>query len=579
MKAAFACLVLLILLECFNEADANQKPQAVIGFDGSIETTGSRKVRQMRREESVHPHNPSLSEVEEVGAASQVMAAAAATTSDASTTAAPATAAAISTTAAAATTTATTAAPATAAAATTTATTAAASTTAGGTSASTTTAFATASITTTKPAAAAANATDSTTANATSASNATNASNATKASKTAAAVVPAKSVDSFMDIFSCGLLCSGHASIGCCSFKQESGECQWHNVGTMDDLKDVPGWTSARCEKTFGVGRCGKWKPGLCSGKGGPASLPLPKWKLVFEDQFNHSSCVQDAGGIWRPDPKTWTHETGYKRGKESQWYQAENAECKEDMLIITAKRETGIKSGPKCVATNAASWLTDDACSVCAPPTLRSGWPCNLVQNDGSGKPACDCSKSALYTSAALMSQGKKQWVHGRFELKAKIDVRPGSWPSWWAVGDFENTPWPWNGEIDMMEGFRNIVRSNVVFAGDAKDRKKAVHNSAARMVDAEWAESFHVWQMDWDEEQIVIRLDGEQMLKLNTSVADDKEKKMVNPFKGKKPFFMILNQAIGGNLGGDPANTSFPVYYKIDYVRVYQNSGSTVQ
>jgi len=30
-------------------------------------------------------------------------------------------------------------------------------------------------------------------------------------------------------------------------------------------------------------------------------------------------------------------------------------------------------------------------------------------------------------------------------------------------------------------------------------------------------------------------------------------------------------VNQAIGAN-GGDPTNTTFPIDYKVDYVRVYQ-------
>ena len=38
-------------------------------------------------------------------------------------------------------------------------------------------------------------------------------------------------------------------------------------------------------------------------------------------------------------------------------------------------------------------------------------------------------------------------------------------------------------------------------------------------------------------------------------------------------QPFFIILNLAIGGTLGGaiDP-NLEFPLRYYVDYVRVYQ-------
>ena len=33
-----------------------------------------------------------------------------------------------------------------------------------------------------------------------------------------------------------------------------------------------------------------------------------------------------------------------------------------------------------------------------------------------------------------------------------------------------------------------------------------------------------------------------------------------------------MILNLAIGGQNGGDPAGTTFPARYEVDYVRVFQ-------
>ena len=42
------------------------------------------------------------------------------------------------------------------------------------------------------------------------------------------------------------------------------------------------------------------------------------------------------------------------------------------------------------------------------------------------------------------------------------------------------------------------------------------------------------------------------------------------INPFK--QPHYMLVNLAIGGTQGGDPANTKFPNRFEVDYVRVYQ-------
>ena len=42
-------------------------------------------------------------------------------------------------------------------------------------------------------------------------------------------------------------------------------------------------------------------------------------------------------------------------------------------------------------------------------------------------------------------------------------------------------------------------------------------------------------------------------------------------NPFRETEQY-LLLNLAIGGKNGGDPADTDFPSRYEIDYVRVYQ-------
>ncbi|HMY40053.1 MAG TPA: glycoside hydrolase family 16, partial [Marinagarivorans sp.] len=55
------------------------------------------------------------------------------------------------------------------------------------------------------------------------------------------------------------------------------------------------------------------------------------------------------------------------------------------------------------------------------------------------------------------------------------------------------------------------------------------------------------------------------------NTNLSGTKNPDGSNPFIDK-PFYILLNLAIGGNNGGDPAGTSFPAKYEIDYVRVYQ-------
>ena len=72
-----------------------------------------------------------------------------------------------------------------------------------------------------------------------------------------------------------------------------------------------------------------------------------------------------------------------------------------------------------------------------------------------------------AEYTSASLTTRGLHSWRYGRFEMRAKIDVRPGMWPAFWTVGD--GGRWPGSGEIDIMEFYRGNLLANVAWADAA--------------------------------------------------------------------------------------------------------------
>ncbi len=72
----------------------------------------------------------------------------------------------------------------------------------------------------------------------------------------------------------------------------------------------------------------------------------------------------------------------------------------------------------------------------------------------------------------------------------------------------------------------------------------------------------------MDWDENRIVIMVDGEVL-------NDSDLNQTANPDGSngyRQPQYIILNLAIGGTAGGDPSKTKFPARFEVDYVRIYQ-------
>jgi beta-glucanase (GH16 family) len=265
-----------------------------------------------------------------------------------------------------------------------------------------------------------------------------------------------------------------------------------------------------------------------CAHGGAPApASPAapPGWRLVWADEF-------DVDG-W-PDPRNWTYERGFVRNEEHQWYQADNARVRGGLLVIEARRERRPN------------------------PTYQPG--------------STDWRRGrefAEYTSTGLTTRGIRGWRYGRFEMRARIDVRPGMWPAFWTVGDAGR--WPASGEIDIMEYYRGMLLANVAWGGA---QGRAVWDDTRTPLDslggAAWAREFHVWRMDWDENEIRLSVDGRVLntTDLRQTFNGDAERR--NPLR--QSHHVILNLAVGGQQGGDPSATAFPGRFEVDWVRVYQ-------
>ena len=251
------------------------------------------------------------------------------------------------------------------------------------------------------------------------------------------------------------------------------------------------------------------------------------RYALVWADEFN-------VDGV--PNPGNWTYEHGHARNYESQWYQPENATCTNGMLVIEGRRERVPNTNYK---PNSNHWKTK--------------W------------------KFAEYTSSSLKTKGLHSWKYGRFEMRAKIDVRPGLWPAFWTLGI--DGQWPGNGEIDIMEYYDGMLLANVACATTKRFTPKwdSIKMPVEKLGGAAWADQFHIWRMDWDEESIKLYVDGQL---LNETKLEDtfNPEGMVPEHPFKQPHYILVNLAIGGKAGGDPSKTKFPSRYEIDYIRVYQ-------
>ena len=184
---------------------------------------------------------------------------------------------------------------------------------------------------------------------------------------------------------------------------------------------------------------------------------------------------------------------------------------------------------------------------------------------------------KAGKWSSARLVSEGKFDFKYGRIIFRAKLPAGSGTWPALWLLGaNCEKIGWPECGEIDIMEhiGRRPGIVQCALHTPASHGNTDHVGYTPVPDFDKE----FHLYEANWTPEKIEFSVDGNIFYTYEPAIKD----KDTWPFD--HPFSIIMNIAMGGNLGSDPKfetndqrNGVDPsltkVRMEVDYIRVYQS------
>ena len=248
-------------------------------------------------------------------------------------------------------------------------------------------------------------------------------------------------------------------------------------------------------------------------------------YELVWSDEFNYSG---------KPDPEKWSYEIGFIRNLEEQIYtkRKKNVRVKNGNLELTAHKE------------NFKNKRYD--------PEVKN-YRINTASSD--------------YTSGSIHTQDKFEFKYGRVDVRAKLPEGNGVWPAIWMLGaNFEEIEYPLAGEIDIMEfvGIEpNEIHGTVHFPWDNHSGIKADGGTYSLK---NISEEFHVYSLNWTKDKIEFLVDNQKFHEFEIDNAGLDR----NPFR--KPFYLILNFALGGNWAGEVDPDIFPQKFLIDYVRVYK-------
>ncbi|MEV4616871.1 family 16 glycosylhydrolase [Kitasatospora sp. NPDC049258] len=252
-----------------------------------------------------------------------------------------------------------------------------------------------------------------------------------------------------------------------------------------------------------------------------PVAAPAAAAAAVnFEDNFDGPAGAAVNGARWQV-------ETGDNvNNHERQYYTAGNANAALDgqgHLVITARREN---------PANYQCWYG-----------------------------------TCQYTSARLNTSGRFAQAYGHVETRMKIPRGQGMWPAFWMLGDdIGQVGWPNSGEIDVMEnvGFEPGSVHGTIH-GPGYSGSGGIGAGYTLPGGQAFADAFHTFAVDWAPDSISWSVDG--TVYQRRTPADLGGRSWVF----NKPFFVILNLAVGGYWPGDPdGSTAFPQQLVVDYVRV---------
>ncbi|MGH1489996.1 MAG: family 16 glycosylhydrolase [Acidimicrobiales bacterium] len=265
--------------------------------------------------------------------------------------------------------------------------------------------------------------------------------------------------------------------------------------------------------------------------KNNRAADPGPAgWDMVWSDEFN-----EPAGSP--PNPDNWTHEIG----------------------DVTPDGKNGW-------GNEELQYYTDD------PANAATDGDGNLVITLAEADGSLECYYGPCeYTSARLLSWQKAEFAYGRIESRLQVPQGSGIWPAFWTLGtDIDRNPWPAAGEIDIMEfvgRLPNEIFGTIHGPGyNGGGSFSGIYDFGQPVFD-----DYHTFTVEWEPNLITWYVDGIQYHQATPADVAP------NPWVFEKPFFLLLNLAVGGNFGGPVGeDATFPQSYAIDYVRVYQGPDS---
>lgn len=186
---------------------------------------------------------------------------------------------------------------------------------------------------------------------------------------------------------------------------------------------------------------------------------------------------------------------------------------------------------------------------------------------------------KDTEMISGAIYTAGKFTFHYGKIEARVKTNPHAGNFPAFWLMpATNAEGGWPNSGEIDVWEQINaaNQAHSTIHSAWGNKTKGQPTQASPAKThAYNSDATQWHVYALEWDEEELRFYVDGVHHFTYANKHFSDANYSEKESWPFYKDFYVILNQSVGDGSWASKPDKSYEYKTQFDYVRAYKKKG----
>ena len=160
-----------------------------------------------------------------------------------------------------------------------------------------------------------------------------------------------------------------------------------------------------------------------------------------------------------------------------------------------------------------------------------------------GANEYNCYYKTPCEWISSKYITKDKVGFKYGRLEARIKGPVGSGTWGAFWMLGaDIDSRIWPWCGEIDVTELVGKAPNTAYGYLHGLLSGGFGGRGTTVDMPNG-FANEYHTYAVDWLPESVDWYVDG---------VLFGSQQKKDKDWVFDHEFYLVVNLAMGGNLGG---------------------------